>query len=93
VTWSQLGIHSCPIILLNVNDFYTPLLEWIHKAVKEGFIRPANANIVVEAKEVEEVVDKLTKYQLPDTRYHLDWTVQSPLEQNKKLVNGDLEQT
>ena len=61
--------------------------------MKEGFIRPANADIVVEAKEVDEVVEKLLKYQLPDTRYHLDWTVQSPLEQNKKLVNGDLEQT
>jgi predicted Rossmann-fold nucleotide-binding protein len=57
VTWSQLGIHSCPIILLNVNGFYTPVLEWIRTAVQSGFIQPANANIVVEAKTVDEIVE------------------------------------
>jgi len=88
VTWSQLGIHSCPIILLNVNGFYTPLLEWINTAVKSGFIKPANANIVVEAKTVDEVVQKLQSYIAPESRYPLDWTVQSPME-SKKLVNGD----
>ena len=89
VTWSQLGIHSCPIILLNVNGFYTPLLEWINVAVKSGFIKPTNANIIVEAKTVEEVIEKLQGYEVPDSRYPLDWTVQSPLEKHKELPNGD----
>jgi predicted Rossmann-fold nucleotide-binding protein len=89
VTWSQLGIHSCPIILLNVNNFYTPLLEWINTAVKYGFIKADNANIVVEAKTVDEVLEKLQHYRLPDSRYRLDWTVQSPLESNDKMLNGD----
>ena len=89
MTWSQLGIHSCPIILLNVNEFYTPILEWIKTAVKNGFIRPANADIVVEAKSVDEVVEKLRGYQLPESRYRLDWSVQSPLEPSSTLVNGD----
>jgi predicted Rossmann-fold nucleotide-binding protein len=92
VTWSQLGIHSCPIILLNVNGFYTPLLEWINTAVKSGFIRPANANIVVEAKSVDEVLEKLQGYKLPDSRYELDWAVQSPLESLKNMSNGDYTQ-
>src|SRR5436305_9667853 len=77
VTWYQLGIYSCPILLLNVNGFYTPLLEWIKTAVKSGFIRPASANIVVEARTVDEVVEKLQGYIIPDSRYPLDWTVQS----------------
>jgi predicted Rossmann-fold nucleotide-binding protein len=90
VTWSQLGIHSCPIILLNVNGFYTPILEWIEKAVEGGFIKPANASIIVEAKNVEDVVEKLQGYELPNSRYQLDWTVQSPLESHTQLPNGDL---
>jgi predicted Rossmann-fold nucleotide-binding protein len=65
---------------LNTNDFYTPLLEWINKAVESGFIRPANAGLIVEAKTVDEVVEKLESYQLSTGRYHLDWSVQSPLE-------------
>jgi predicted Rossmann-fold nucleotide-binding protein len=88
VTWSQLGIHSCPIILLNINGFYTPLLEWIKTAVKSGFIRPDNADIVVEANSVDEVPEKLQSYKIPDGRYRLDWTVQSPLESPKNMTNG-----
>jgi predicted Rossmann-fold nucleotide-binding protein len=87
VTWSQLGIHSCPIILYNVNGFYTPLLEWINTAVKFGFIRPANASIIAEAKTLDEVEEKLGKYTQPDSIYRLDWTVQSPME-SKKTLNG-----
>lgn len=78
MTWSQLGIHSCPIILLNINGFYTPLLEWINNAVKFGFIRPTNAQIVVEANAVDEVLEKLEGYTLPDSVYGFDWTVESP---------------
>ena len=85
MTWSQLGIHSCPIILLNVNGFYTPLLEWIKTAVRSGFIKPDNANIVVEAKSVDEIMEKLANYHLPESRYRLDWSVQSPLESTKPL--------
>jgi len=72
-----------------VNGFYSPLLEWINVAVKSGFIKPANANIVVEAKTVEEVVEKLQGYEVPESRYPLDWTVQSPLEKHKELPNGE----
>ena len=90
VTWSQLGIHSCPIILYNVNDFYTPLLQWINTAVQYGFIRPANADIIAEAKSLEQVEEKLRKYAQPDSIYRLDWTVQSPME-SKKMLNGTYE--
>ena len=76
-----------------MNGFYTPILEWINTAVKSGFIRPANANIVVEAKTVDEVVEKLQGYKQPDGRYRLDWSVQSPLETSKQLPNGDLTQS
>ena len=88
MTWSQLGIHSCPIILYNVNGFYTPLLEWVNTAVKFGFIRPANANIIAEAKTLEDVEEKLLKYTQPDSIYRLDWSVQSPME-SKKMLNGN----
>jgi predicted Rossmann-fold nucleotide-binding protein len=77
---------------LNVNGFYTPLLEWIRNAVKMGFIKPNNAGIIVEAKTVEEVVQKLVDYKIPDSRYLLDWSVQSPLE-SKKMLNGEYHET
>jgi uncharacterized protein (TIGR00730 family) len=42
-TWAQLGIHHKPIGLLNVADFYGPLLALMRRAVDEGFIPEARA--------------------------------------------------
>lgn len=42
-TWAQLGLHHKPIGLLNVADFYGPLLTLMRRAVDEGFIPEARA--------------------------------------------------
>ncbi len=42
-TWAQLGIHHKPIGLLNVADFYGPLLAMMRRAVDEGFIPETRA--------------------------------------------------
>jgi len=52
-------------------------------AVGKGFIHAKNAHIIVEAKTVDEVKEKLFNYVLPESRFRLDWTVQSPLEPPK----------
>ncbi len=42
-TWAQLGIHHKPIGLLNVANYYAPLLAMMKRAVDEGFIAEASA--------------------------------------------------
>ncbi|GAA6063473.1 hypothetical protein JCM10212_006335 [Sporobolomyces blumeae] len=46
-TWSQLGIHQKPVILLNVNNFYSPLRDFIGGAIRSGFISPSNRNFLI----------------------------------------------
>jgi hypothetical protein len=42
-TWSQLGIHSNrPVLLLNIDSFFTPLQQQIQRSVDEGFIAAKN---------------------------------------------------
>jgi hypothetical protein len=38
LTWGQIGAHEKPIGLLNVKDYYVPLLAALDHAVQEGFI-------------------------------------------------------
>ncbi|MBL7951057.1 MAG: TIGR00730 family Rossman fold protein [Flavobacteriales bacterium] len=38
LTWRQLGLHAKPIALLNVNGFYTPLLEQVVRMEQDGFL-------------------------------------------------------
>lgn len=44
VTWRQLALHDKPIVLLNVNGFFDPLLEQLAKSGREGFMRD-NADV------------------------------------------------
>ena len=40
VTWSLLGTHSKPCILVNVDGYFDHLLRFLEHAEQEGFIRP-----------------------------------------------------
>jgi len=46
-TWTQLGIHKKPVILLNINDFYTPLRTFVQGAIQNAFIRAENESFLV----------------------------------------------
>ncbi len=59
ITWKQLGLYLKPIILLNINDFFNPLLAMLKQAVDEHFMRPEHANIWQVAKTPEEAVELL----------------------------------
>ncbi|XP_062213084.1 probable cytokinin riboside 5'-monophosphate phosphoribohydrolase LOGL5 isoform X1 [Phragmites australis] len=62
ITWAQLGIHSKPVGLLNVDGYYDSLLSFIDKAVDEGFITPAARHIIVSAHTAHELLAKLEEY-------------------------------
>ncbi|SNX85069.1 related to ATP-binding cassette (ABC) transporter [Melanopsichium pennsylvanicum] len=46
VTWTQLGIHRKPMVLLNVNGFFSPLKAQIELAVQEGFISAMGKQLI-----------------------------------------------
>jgi uncharacterized protein (TIGR00730 family) len=73
VTWNQLGIHSRPVIVFNVDGYYDGLMEWVRGAVRAGFIAQANGSILVEAKTADDVVEALHNYELSKARFDLNW--------------------
>ncbi|EER40368.1 lysine decarboxylase-like protein [Histoplasma capsulatum var. duboisii H88] len=74
VTWNQLGIHNCGIVLLNIDGYWDGLLQWVEKSVESGFVSHANKGILVECHSVEEVLGALRGYRLSEERYSLNWT-------------------
>ncbi|XXG46035.1 hypothetical protein AAC387_Pa02g0974 [Persea americana] len=62
ITWSQLGIHSKPVGLLNVDGYYNSLLALFDNGVAEGFIKPADRHIVLSATTAEELIVKMEQY-------------------------------
>ncbi|MDR1729350.1 MAG: TIGR00730 family Rossman fold protein [Prevotellaceae bacterium] len=56
ITWKQLGIFVKPIVILNVNRYFDPLLEMLHKAVDEKFMRSEHLRIWSVVERAEEVL-------------------------------------
>lgn len=54
-TWSQIGIHSKPIILYNINGFYDSIIQHFEKMIEEGFIRESQHSLLQIATSVDEV--------------------------------------
>jgi len=49
-TWAQLGLHEKPLGFLDVDGFYSPLMDFLDRAVREAFLRaPHRAIAVVES--------------------------------------------
>lgn len=59
ITWKQLGLYFNPIVILNINNFFDPLLAQLNEAVEQNFMRPQHAAIWNVAQTPEEAVDLL----------------------------------
>ena len=59
MTWAQLGRHTKPILLLNVRNFWKPLLVLFAHMRECGFIRPGLDLSYLVAERVEDVVPML----------------------------------
>lgn len=56
LTWRQLNLHNKPIIILNTDGFWTPLVSMIDHIIDQGFARSENRALLTIVDEVEQVV-------------------------------------
>lgn len=61
LTWAQLGLHTKPVGLLNVNCYFDPLLNLVRHAVESGFVTPAGAALLQCREDSEALLDCLTR--------------------------------
>ena len=59
ITWKQLGIYLNPIIILNSDGFYNPLLEMLQRAIDGNFMRPEHQNIWQVATSAQQAIELL----------------------------------
>ncbi len=45
ITWKQLGLYLKPIVVLNTEGYFNPLLAQLQSALDQRFMRPAHATI------------------------------------------------
>jgi uncharacterized protein (TIGR00730 family) len=65
LTWRQLGLHEKPVVLLNLEGYYDPLLAQIDRAIEHGFMRPALKSYIIQTRSVAETLTALEAYAAP----------------------------
>jgi uncharacterized protein (TIGR00730 family) len=59
LTWQQLGRHSKPVLLANIDNFWEPLLALLAHMRSTAFIRPSLPLEVLQAERVEDILPRL----------------------------------
>lgn len=62
LAWSQLNLHQNPLVLLNIDGFFDPLIQLLNNAAEEGFAPKENLDLFIVAKDVPEAFEKLTNF-------------------------------
>ena len=65
LTWLQLGLHSKPIGLLNVNHYYDDLINMLEKMVKKGFLSMENFELLIVDDEIDSLLEKMKSFKDP----------------------------
>jgi uncharacterized protein (TIGR00730 family) len=61
-TWSQLGLHSKPIGLLNTDGFYDGLIGFRDHMVRQAFVRGEHAALLMHAPHAAALLDQFDSY-------------------------------
>lgn len=69
VSWAQLELHAKPIGLLDVGEYWRPLLAWLDLAVAEGFVPPAHRRLIARADTLEALLERFSAWQAPPGRW------------------------
>ena len=59
LTWKQLGLHSCPVVILNTDGYFDRLLDCLDYMVEEQMMRPIHREMFAVVSTPEEVLPAL----------------------------------
>lgn len=73
LTWLQLGLHSNPVGILNVNGFYDLLLKQMDLMVEQRYLKPANRALVLSSGDPIELISMMNSVDIkPDEVWFRD---------------------
>ena len=59
ITWKQLGLHNKPIIIVNMDNYWQPLITLIDNFIQEEFTSPETLDLFHVVDTVEDVIPLL----------------------------------
>ncbi|BBK43164.1 cytokinin riboside 5'-monophosphate phosphoribohydrolase [Allostella vacuolata] len=72
-TWRQIGLHDLPIVLLDVEGYWQPLLRLVDHAIAEGYGTEVLRSYFTVARTVEEMLAALADAPAPRFAFQERW--------------------
>ena len=70
LAWNQLGFYSKPIILFNVDGYYSSLYQFSKDSVEEGFLPKSTFEELFISEDLEEIFNLISSFEKKDGK---DW--------------------
>ena len=70
LAWNQLGFYSKPIVLFNVDEYYSSLYQFSEDAVKNGFLPKSTFEELFISEDLKEIFDFISNFKKKDGK---DW--------------------
>ncbi len=67
-TWSQIGLHTKPCGILNINNFYDPLIAMINKMADEQFLYEKYRHMAIVEQDPVVLLDRFNAYRAPSVK-------------------------
>lgn len=64
-TWAQLGVHTKPLGLLDVADYWKSLVEFLDHMGAEGFMRPYTREILLIDSDIDRLLERMRTHSAP----------------------------
>lgn len=72
ITWKQLGLYLKPVIILNINNYYDPLLSFLEKMIDENFMKDIYRElwqVATTPQEAVELIRNMPDWSIDCTKY------------------------
>ena len=63
-TWGQIGLHTKPIGILNLNGYYNALLSQCKVMVERGFLKQANLEVILVDTTIDGLLEKMENFKI-----------------------------
>ena len=68
-TWSNLGLHTKPVAVLDVDGFYAPLLDQLRQMSEQGYLDPVYLSSLGVVHSAAELLDLVAGYRPPPRKW------------------------
>jgi uncharacterized protein (TIGR00730 family) len=69
-TWAQIGLHQKPCGLLNIHEYYKPLIQLFDHMVDQQFLQEKYRTMAIIEADPKILLDKFNTYEPPTVKTH-----------------------